>query len=167
MAADAQPSWWGDMARGAIAGGIATWLMDLVTTGLLQGQSEEVTQREEAARPSGRGSVENLVDLLEATTGRAFGQRQRSVLTQVMHYGLGVAPGILYALLRRRVPLLGAGRGLVYGVLLWAVNDELANTALRLSGPFGAYPLETHWRGLVGHAVLGIATDAGIDVFGG
>jgi hypothetical protein len=30
-----------------------------------------------------------------------------------------------------------------------------------------AYPLETHWRGLVGHAALGVATDTTIELLGG
>src|SRR5687768_15954175 len=43
--------WWVDAARGAVAGAVATWVMDLATTGLFEAQSEEVTAREEAARP--------------------------------------------------------------------------------------------------------------------
>ena len=70
-------------------------------------------------------------------------------------------------MLRNRLPLVGAGRGILFGLTLFAVNDELMNTALGLAGPPGAYPLETHWRGLVGHVVLGVATDAGVSVLGG
>ena len=160
-------SWVADAARGAVAGAVGTWLMDLVTTGLLEQQSPETTQREEAARRNGKGTVENLVDRIEAKYGRPLGETQRSMLMQGIHYGLGVAPGAAYAVLRHRVPLVGAGRGLIYGLALWAVNDEYASLALGLSGPFGAYPLETHWRGLVGHVVLGMATDSGIDALGG
>ncbi len=50
--------------------------MDLVTTGLMQGQSEETKQREEAARPNGKGSVENPVDRLENTYGLSVDQTQ-------------------------------------------------------------------------------------------
>ena len=160
-------TWLADAGRGAVAGAVGTWLMDLVTTGLLEGQSPETTQREEAARPNGKGSVENLVDRLERTYGRPLSETQRSVLAQGIHFGLGIGPGAVYGVLRHRVPFLGAGRGLVYGLLLWAVNDEYANTALGLAGPFSAYPLETHARGLVGHVVLGMATDSGIAVLGG
>ncbi len=156
-----------DAARGAIAGVVGTWLMDLVTTGLLEGQKPETAQREEAARPNGKGSVENLVDRIESISGRAFDERQRTMLTQVIHFGLGAGPGALYAALRPHVPLIGAGRGLLYGFLLWAVNDEFLNIELGLAAPFGAYPTETHWRGLVGHAVLGMATDSGVDLLGG
>lgn len=157
----------GDALRGAVAGAAATWLMDLVTTGLLQGQSEDVTAREQAARPNGKSAVANLVDRLERSFGLSLDERQRSQLSQVIHYGLGVGPGAAYAVIRRRLPLVGAGHGLLYGVLLWALNDEYLNTTLGLAGPFDAYPIETHWRGLIGHAVLGVATDVGIDLLRG
>jgi hypothetical protein len=159
--------WWADAFRGAIAGGLATWLMDLVTTGLLEGQDEEVTHREEAARVNGKSSVANLVDRVATEYGLDLDDPQRSVAEQAIHYGLGVIPGALYAVVRHRVPVLRAGRGLAFGILLWAVNDEYLNTRLALAGPFEAYPLETHWRGFVGHAVLGAATDTGIDLLGG
>lgn len=166
MSTTPQRASWRVATSGAIAGGVATWLMDVVTTGLMEGQGPEVREREEAARPNGKGAIENLIDQIEATTGRSLDEAQRSMLTQVIHFGLGVGPGALYAVLRRRVPLIGAGRGLAFGLLLWAVNDEYLNTRLGLAGPFDAYPLETHWRGLVGHVVLGMATDSGIDILG-
>jgi hypothetical protein len=56
---------------------------------------------------------------------------------------------------------------LIYGFLLWAINDEYANTALGLAAPPEAYPAETHLRGLVGHLVLGALTDSGVDALGG
>ncbi|MDP8904612.1 MAG: DUF1440 domain-containing protein [Chloroflexota bacterium] len=156
-----------DALRGAVAGGVAVWLMDQVTTGLLEQQRQQVTEREEAARPNGKSALENLLDRLERDYGLELDQEGRSAALQAIHYGLGVVPGALYAVLRRRLPLLGSARGVAYGVLLFAINDEYLNTRLALAGPFDAYPLETHWRGLVGHIVLGVATDTGIEVLGG
>jgi hypothetical protein len=56
---------------------------------------------------------------------------------------------------------------MVYGFLLWAINDEYLATRLGIAAPPEAYPPETHLRGLVGHLVLGVVTDTGIDVLGG
>lgn len=156
-----------DPISGAVAGAVGTWIMDLVTTGMLEGQSAEVTRQEEGARPNGKSAVANLVDRLESAAGLTLDDAQRSAAEQAIHFGLGVVPGALYGALRQRVPVLGAGRGLVYGVLLWALNDEYLSTHLGLAGPFDAYPLETHWRGFVGHAALGVATDTGLDLLGG
>jgi hypothetical protein len=157
----------GGAIRGAIAGGVATWLMDLVTTGLLQAQSEEDKAREAAAQPNGRTSVGNLIDRAETMTGRRLTEEQRSIASQAVHYGLGILPGSVYGALRDRIPLLRAGRGLLYGTLLFVANDEVMNTELGLSGPYGAYPASSHWRGLVGHAVLGVTTDTTLELLGG
>jgi hypothetical protein len=167
MSRGASTSLIGDALRGAIAGGVATWLMDLTTSGMLQAQAPATTRREEAARANGKGAVENLVDRIDSALGLSLDGSQRTVAIQAVHFGLGIGPGALYGLLRRRLPLVASGAGVAYGVLLWALNDEYLNTTLGLAGPFEAYPLETHWRGLVGHVVLGAATETGVVVLGG
>jgi len=161
-----KPSIVGDAIRGAVAGAVATWLMDLVTTGLADSQSTADRRREAAARPNGQSSVGNLIARIEATTHLRLSPSLRPTASQVIHYGLGIVPGALYGALRHRLPGLGAGRGFAYGILLFGANDEVLNTRLGLSGPYGAYPISSHWRGLVGHAVLGVATDAGLDLLG-
>lgn len=155
------------MTRGAIAGAAATWLMDQVTTAMMSAQKPEVTAREEAARPNGKGAVDNLVDQIEQRSGIPMDSARRRMVTEAIHYGLGVVPGALYAVVRHRVPLVGAGGGLLFGAALWALNDEYLNTALGLAAPFGDYPTETHIRGLVGHLALGGATDSLLDLLGG
>jgi hypothetical protein len=157
----------GDAVRGAIAGAVATWVMDLVTTALLDGQAEEVTAREEAGRANGKSSIANMVDRFEREMGVEIPDDRRAMVEQLVHYGLGIGPGALYGVLRDRVPLVGAGRGVLFGLLLWSVNDEYLNTALGFAGPFEAYPPETHWRGFVGHLVLGATMDTCLDLLGG
>lgn len=157
----------GAIIRGAIAGGLATWVMDQVTTRMLESQPAEVTAREEAARPNGQSALENLVDRLAAYFDIELAPEDKATVTRVAHYGLGVVPGAGYGLLRRRVPLIGAGRGVLYGFLLWAVNDEYLATRLGIAAAPEAYPPETHLRGLVGHLVLGVATDTGVEFLGG
>lgn len=155
------------MLRGALAGTAGTWVMDQVTTAMLSKQPSEVTEREEAAAVGGKGAVTNLVERVAGRLGLELSPEQQSVAEQVVHFGLGAVPGALYALLRRRVPLLGLGGGLLFGFLLWAVNDEYLNTRLGLSAPPDAYPPETHWRGLAGHLALGATTNSAIDLLGG
>ena len=162
-----QTSWLGDALRGAIAGGAAVWVMDLVTTGMLQQQAGETTRREEAARPYGKGSVENLVDRVAERWNLELDDTAKGRAAHVVHYGLGIVPGAIYGAARGRVPGVGLARGLGYGIALFAASDEWANTALGLSGPPEDYPPETHLRGAVGHLVLGAVTDTGIDVLGG
>ena len=108
----------------------------------------------------------NLVDRIEAETGLVVPPARRSMVEQAVHYALGAIPGALYGILRH-VPFVRAGSGLFYGLGLFAVNDEYLNTKLGLAGPIEAYPPETHIRGLAGHAVLGVATETGIQLLGG
>jgi hypothetical protein len=156
-----------DAIRGALAGAAATWLMDLVTTGMLEAQAPEVTERERAAQPNGKSSVGNLVDRVEAETGVSIPPSRRPMLESAIHYALGIVPGALYGVVRRYLPFARLGRGVGYGAALFAVNDEYASWKLGLSGPPGAYPIESHFRGLAGHAVLGMATETSIQLMGG
>jgi hypothetical protein len=157
----------GDAIRGGLAGAAATFAMDQFTSVMLASQAKEVTRQEEAARPNGKGSVANLVDRLEVETGYAVPKDQRPMVEQLLHYALGIIPGAIYGVLRRWVPLARLGSGVAFGLLLFAANDEYMNTKLGLSGPMDAYPPETHLRGLAGHAVLGVATETGIQLLGG
>jgi uncharacterized membrane protein YagU involved in acid resistance len=156
----------GNIIKGAFAGAVATWVMDLVTTGMAVGQPESVTAREQAAQPNGKSSVDNLIDRMTERLGWTPDPQQREKLGLLIHYGLGVVPGAGYAVLRRWVPFLGAGNGLFYGFLLWLVNDEILATRLGIAAPPDAYPPETHIRGLVGHLALGVSTDTVLDVLG-
>lgn len=156
----------GQMIKGAVAGAAATWVMDLVTTGMVQSQSASDKKREQAAMPNGKSSVSNLVDRLDAGLGLGMSDDAKSTAGQAVHFGLGIAPGALYGVLRR-LPLVGAANGILFGALLFVANDEYLNTALGLTGPFDAYPMSSHLRGLVGHMVLGATTDSVLDLLGG
>jgi hypothetical protein len=153
-----------DLIRGALAGTIATWLMDQVTTALYQGQSKAITAKEKQAQPDGKSSVALMLERVEETAGVELDDDQRALAQQLMHYALGAVPGALYVFARERIPGVGAARGLIYGALLFLINDEWLNWRLGFAGSPGAYPTETHMRGLVGHLVLGGATDVLADI---
>jgi hypothetical protein len=156
-----------DLTRGAVAGTAGTWVMDLVTTGMYEQQPAEVNAREKAAQPGGRTSVENLLELVESTTGQKIADDMRPAALQAIHYALGAVPGALYAVIRERMPGPSAAHGMLLGLALFAVNDEWLNTRLGLAGPPDAYPIEAHARGLVGHLALGVTTEAVLEVLPG
>ena len=156
-----------DAIRGALAGAAATYLMDLVTTGIYEAQPAEATKLEAIGRPNGKGAVTNMVDRFETESGIAIPLERRPLVENVVHYALGVVPGALYGVIRRWIPFARLGRGLAYGLATFVVNDEYLNTKLGFAGPIEAYPPEAHLRGLAGHAVLGVATETGIQLLGG
>lgn len=65
-------------------------------------------------------------------------------------YLLGVAPCAVYARQRHQRTWLRAGRGTLYGVGLFGVNDEIASRLLGVARPQRNYPWQAHLRGLVG-----------------
>jgi uncharacterized membrane protein YagU involved in acid resistance len=89
------------------------------------------------------------------------------MVEQALHYALGVVPAMAYAVVRRRAPVVAAAGGLLFGAILWAINDEVLSTALGLAGPPEAYPVESHARGLIGHLTLGAATDTVLELLPG
>jgi hypothetical protein len=156
-----------DAIRGAVAGAAATWLMDLVTTRLYEAQPARVIEREEAAQANGKSSVGNMVDRFESGTGLQIPPSRRPQVESAVHYALGIVPGAIYGLMRRRLPVARAWEGTAFGLALFALNDEYLNTRLGLAGPFSAYPAATHFRGLAGHVALGLGTETGIQLLGG
>lgn len=162
-----QTSVGGDIVRGAIAGAVGTWVMDQVTTALLAQASERDRELEEAVRPNGKSSAANLVDAIAGPLGLELTSDQQTQAATAVHWALGIVPGALYGALRRRVPFIGAGRGLVFGAVLFMGNDEYVNTTLGFAADARAYPASTHLRGLAGHLVLGATTDTVLDVLGG
>lgn len=56
-----------------------------------------------------------------------------------------------------------SGRGLLYGLGLFVLNDEIAGPALGIASGPTEYPWQAHVRGLAGHLMLGAATEVAIE----
>ncbi|MDP9409767.1 MAG: DUF1440 domain-containing protein [Actinomycetota bacterium] len=153
-----------DAAKGAIAGAVGVWLMDQVTWGMYLREASQALRQEQEARVWGKDVAHVAAEKLVGAIGLERPSAQPHPAGIVVHYALGVVPGALYAPLRRRVKALGAGRGLLYGLGLTIVNDEVLAPALGLASGAARYPWQAHARGLVGHLVLGAATDTVLDV---
>ena len=146
-------------ARGAAAGAAGVVAMDAVTWAMYRRERRRDLLREKRARVGGRDTAHALVRQVARLVGSDAGRSEPNPAGIAVHYALGMGPGALYAQQRHRT-WLRKGGGAVYGALLFALNDELAAPLLRVAGPPGAYPLKAHLRGLVGHVVLGVATEA-------
>ena len=151
-----------DLMKGAAAGAAGVWLMDRFDWLMVEHGDREAWRRTQAVRPHGRDPAHNMAgSLSEAMGGGPLGQPHPAGIA--VHYALGVVPGMLYAPLRHRLRVPGVGRGLLYGLALFLVNDELLNPVLGLAAGPTAYPWQAHARGLVAHLVLGVATEAALD----
>jgi len=149
-----------DAVKGAIAGAVGVWAMDKVTWWLWDREDPRALQREREARPGGMDPAHVIANRAAEAMGTELTPRQPHPAGSGVHYGLGIMPGAAYAVLRRRVPAVAAGGGLLYGLAMTLVEDEGLAPALGLAGSPTDYPWQAHARGLVGHLVLGTVTHA-------
>ncbi|MFW6201931.1 MAG: DUF1440 domain-containing protein, partial [Gemmatimonadota bacterium] len=143
-----------EIARGAIAGAAATWLMGRVTTYLYEKENPSARRREDSAR-GGRTSYETAAEKAAHALGFRLSERARRASGSGIHWALGIGTGALYGLLRRRFRGVDWARGLGFGAAFWLLMDEALVPAAGLtSGPL-TFPWQTHARGLAGHIAYG------------
>ena len=135
-----------ELAKGAVAGAIATAAMDIATR-LLREQEDPTTRRREQ----------------RAGGGMAVEAAARPAPARALHWALGIGAGAVYAALRPRFAGFDLGRGLGFGTGFWLVVDETVTPLLGMSGTPGAFPWQTHVRGFAGHLIFGAITDSTLD----
>lgn len=149
-----------DLVRGALAGALATWVMDRVTTVIYERQDRHTRAREQAA--SGRPAYRVAAEKVAAAAGLSATDEQLDRLARALHWGLGIGAGVLYAVRRREAGGPSLARGLAFGFGFFLTVDEIANTAFGFSAPPAAYPWQTHARGLAGHLAFGLVAEAAL-----
>jgi hypothetical protein len=160
-------SFGGELVKGALAGALAVYVMDRADWWMWNQQPEPVRRKIEDARPGGMDPAHVLANRIAKNYGRELMPVQPHPAGIATHYAIGVAPTILYALLRRRLPFLTAACGLLWGLGLFVVEDEVVNTKLGLSGPPEAYPWQAHARGFASHLVLGFTAEIALTLLSG
>ena len=154
---------WLDLLFGAAAGALGTLAMSPVMSAIGKLQSPTDRRREDEA-----GYEENAPTKAAQAVSRPLGVRLENpeAAGTVVHYAYGTAWGIGYALITRRfgsIPLLS---GIVLGVALWAIGDEILVPALRLAPKATAYPATTHVKALGGHVAYGAGLDTAFRLLG-
>ncbi len=147
-----------DLLKGAIAGAVATFVMGKMTVYLYEHEDRDARREEDDVR-GGRSSYEIAADKVASAADRSLDRSQRQRLGSAIHWALGIGAGATYAVLRRRIHGLGSAAGTAFGTGFWAFLDEGLVPALGLTPGAGAFPWQTHARGLVGHLTFGTVTD--------
>lgn len=153
-----------DAVKGIVAGTVAVWLMDRVTWPLYNREDPVAHAREKEAQKEGKYVAQYAATRLARMAGRELTDREEWNYGQGIHYILGIGPAVAYSVLRHQYPAITAGRGLAYGLGLFAVMDEVAAPAMGLASGPTRYPWQAHARGLAGHLVVGLAIDAVLGV---
>jgi hypothetical protein len=147
------------LARGALAGAVAWWVMDQTLQTFYDRQSAVTRHRESEAR-NGVPALEVLAEELAASAGRPLSEEQRESGGTILQWTTGIGAGVIYAVLRDQLPGSGIGRGLGYGAVYSLLVDEGLIPLLGLAPGPGAFPWQTHARGFVGHLVFGMVAEA-------
>lgn len=147
-----------NLLKGAIAGAVATWIMDRVTSFMYEHENKHARSVEDRAR-HGRTAYETAAEKTAHLLGRRLTKAERQRFGAAVHWALGIAAGAAYATVGRSIPAFRRAGGGAFGTTFWAAIDEGLVSLLGLTPPPKAFPWETHARGLAGHLTYGIVAD--------
>jgi hypothetical protein len=154
---------WLDVAKGVVAGAVATMVMSRATTLLYKGLDGEALAREKAAEKGGP-AVKVAARKLADIAGAELSGEQEGRAANAVHWAVGLGAGALYGALRPRVKWADQAQGLGFGTAFWLVADEMLVPLLKLSSGPTKYPWQTHARGLAGHLTYGLVADTTLDL---
>lgn len=149
---------------GAVAGAFGVWALDRLDWWMWRNEGSDARRRTTEARPSGEPPAQALVTKLEEAAGAKLSPENYELVSHLVHYAIGIAPAIGYALFRDRLPGQGPARGALYGLGLFAGQDEVLNSVTGLGAKPQDYPWQAHARGLLAHTLYGVATEVALDL---
>lgn len=147
------------IAKGVVAGAVATYVMDRVTWFIYERQDIRTRVHETLARTEMKDPAHALVSRFSRATGLQIDVQQPNPAGIGVHYAVGILPVVAYSLMRGRVPFVGKTRGLLFGTAVFALVDEAMSPMLGIANRPGAYPWQAHARGLAGHLAYGLTAD--------
>src|SRR5690625_5496264 len=112
-----------DLIKGGIAGAVAIWVMNGVTTFIYEREGDEVREREEEAT-GGESSLFKAAGQIDQVLRLELDDDQKERLGNALHWGLGIATGAIYGILRPRARWTGEGQGLGFGADYWLAIAE-------------------------------------------
>jgi hypothetical protein len=147
-----------DLLKGTIAGAAGVWVMDRVDWWMVEHGDRAAWRRTQAVRPNRKDPAHNMAGSVARMVG-AEPPPQPHPIGIATHYAVGMAPAIAYAAARRHLPGGPLGRGLLLGLGLFLIEDEIINPLIGAAAPPRRYPWQAHARGLVSHLVLGVVVE--------
>lgn len=155
----------GDLVWGALAGAAAIWVADRLDWHLYDREPAGSRRQTVAARPGGLDPAHAIANKAAQALGAELSPKQPNPVGIAVHYGFGAIMGAAYGALYRRTPLVGTSHGLLYGLSMFALEDEGLNTLLGAGGRPRDYPWQAHARGAVVHGFFGVVTDTLLRLF--
>ena len=153
-----------DIALGALAGAAAIWATDKLDQAMYDSEPAEARRQTIRARPDGMDPAHVMANRAARAVGTHLGQPHPAGIA--VHYAIGAFMAAAYAAMLGRVPGAGAGRGIGFGLTMFAIKDEGLNTLLGTAGKPKDYPWQDHARGFVAHGFFGFAVDTLLRIMG-
>lgn len=150
-----------DILAGAVAGVAAIWVADKLDQAIYRAGGPEGVRKTEAARPGGMDPAHVLAKHAADAVGVDVGDPKNNPAGHTIHYGIAASMGALYGLLRGMSPGVSTGRGALFGIAMFILQDETGNTVMGTAGNPLNYPIRDHARGAAAHTLFGIVTDLG------
>lgn len=152
------------LLRGAFAGTVGWVAMDYTLRFLYNHEGAEVRRQESDAR-GGIPALEVMAESLTKLAGVRLSEEERQRAGTALQWVMGIGAGMLYGVLRGRIPAARAGHGLAYGAAFSLVVDEVITPRLGFAPGPGAFPWQTHTRGFIGHLVFGAVAETTLQLF--
>ncbi|EYD75707.1 hypothetical protein Rumeso_02794 [Rubellimicrobium mesophilum DSM 19309] len=151
------------LLKGTLAGLAATVALDRLDWFMWDHLDPATRERTRSVRPDGLDPGHVIARKVAQAMGTDIeprGPDNQSPAGVAVHAAMGLAPALAYAALRDRVPAMTAGRGTLFGLGLFLMQDEGLNTLTGLGARPQDYPWQAHARGLIAHLVYGAVLEA-------
>lgn len=151
-------------AIGGLAGTLAMNYAQRAWTVAVDGRAPASAADEQDARDwQERDEQQNANELAAqaaatATVQRPLTPRELSIAARVVHFAFGAAVGAAYGAAIRHDPS-PRPTGVLLGVTLWLLADEIAMPVMGLSRSTLERPLELHLQSFAAHIVYGVTTE--------
>jgi uncharacterized membrane protein YagU involved in acid resistance len=154
-----EPNVWKAAMAGAIAGGVASWVMTRFHVAF-SGRGLSGSENPQSNKPVEGGDDAPMKAANEAARVALDRELTREEKTEVggpaAHYALGIGAGVFYGMLRETHHAPG---GAAFGAELWVVADQLGLPLVGLSPwPVKSYPVSTNAQHFAAHLVYGLTT---------
>ncbi len=101
-------------------------------------------------------------EVCQTLTGHPLARADVTPAGELVHYIMGAALGAAYALIKRAEPQVGLGRGVLFGLGVWAAVEEAGLALLRLKPPPWEVEPAEHVFAAASHIVFGLSLDTAL-----
>ena len=109
--------------------------------------------------PRTLGQVPPPLLLAERWVGHPLAGKDATVAIQTIHFVFGAGVGAIYGGVAEVAPIVTAGYGVVFGLVLQLFTHESAVPWMGLDVPASQQPMREHVSEFISHAFYGLATE--------